>query len=212
MLSGPATPVTGRPIRPHGDPCAGNPITGADGMPLTAPSEVGSQGPQSGARRHRSQLTAAPAARKIPLPVEPRHQPRAMIARTLTRPLAAALSVLFLTGISAELYGLRDCPHHSSRPAPPASNPTSGGTADRAASDAAPLQPESHDTCTCLGTCHGGATVPATALTQPTPAVSTDPARRVGRTASPDSAPPRNDTLVLPYPTGPPAPGSPSSA
>lgn len=134
-----------------------------------------------------------------------------MIARTWTRVLAAALSLFFLTGSAAELYGLHDCPHHHSRPAPPASG-SSGGATDRPASETTPLQPESHDTCTCLGTCHGGATVPATALGQPTPDVPAGPARRVVRAPTPDPAPPQNRAVLLPYPTGPPVPGSPTSA
>lgn len=134
-----------------------------------------------------------------------------MIDRTWIRALAAALSLLFLTGSVAELYGLHDCPRHHSRPAPPAST-SSGAATDRPAQETAPLQPESHDTCTCLGTCHGGATVPATALGQPTPTVAAGPARRVFRPPSFEPAPPRNATVLLPYPTGPPVPGSLTSA
>lgn len=134
-----------------------------------------------------------------------------MIDTNSTRGFAAALSVIFLAGSVAELYGLHDCPHHHSRPAPPAST-SSGAATDRPATETAPLEPESQGTCTCIGACHGGATVPATALGQPTPALPMAPARRVVRRPSPHPAPPRNGTLLLPYPTGPPAPGSPTSA
>lgn len=125
--------------------------------------------------------------------------------------LAAALSLVFLGGSAGEVYGLHDCPHHHSDPvAPPA--PSSGEATDRPAPESAPLQPASDGPCTCIGTCHGGATAPATALGQPTPAVPAGQARRLARGALPEAAPPRDVTLLLPYPTGPPAPPRLSSA
>lgn len=130
-----------------------------------------------------------------------------MIDGRWRRALAAALSAVFLAGSGGEVYGLHDCPHHHSGPAAPAPSP-SGGAADRPAPETAPLQPESHETCTCIGTCHGGATVPATALDRGTPVVVAGPTRRVPPGAAPESAPPRDVAVLLPYPTGPPASAS----
>ena len=104
------------------------------------------------------------------------------------------------------MYGLHDCPHHHSEPAAPSGAPATASS-DGPAPKGKPLESSSHGPCTCIGTCHAGASVPATALARHTPVVRGE-ARRIRRARPPVLAPPHDASLLLPYPTGPPAPTS----
>lgn len=76
-----------------------------------------------------------------------------MTTNVLRRGLAFALVALFVAGTAAEAAGLHECPHHH------AASSSAGhghGHGDAAGShgDAAP-----EGACTCIGTCHGSASV-----------------------------------------------------
>lgn len=105
------------------------------------------------------------------------------------------------------MYGLHECPHHHSGPAAPSSTAT-GGSSDGPAPKGEPLESSSHGPCTCIGTCHAAAAAPTTALAGGTPDVSGGEARNIRQARPPVLAPPHDASLLLPYPTGPPAPTS----
>lgn len=116
--------------------------------------------------------------------------------------VAVLLSAVFLAGTAGEVYGLHDCSHHRSAPAAPtdASSHAAGGEAA-----SGPME-SSSGPCTCLGTCHGAAAAPTTALGQETPVLEAGRTGRILRATPPEPAPARDVTVLLPYPTGPPAP------
>lgn len=119
------------------------------------------------------------------------------------RVLALGLSAVFLAGSAAEVYGLHDCPHHHGDPVTPSVLAGESPAAD--APRGAPVGPESDSACTCVGTCHGGAAAPTTALDRGTPQISVGETLQVALGAPPAPRPARDATVLLPYPTGPPA-------
>lgn len=130
---------------------------------------------------------------------------RPSFAQRLT---AALLAGMFVLAGSADVYGLHRCPHHGHGPVPEAPAPAgfsqAEGSHERAGTGHAPHRDhEEPGPCTCVGTCHGSASVPVVATA---PAADAEPGAATWmRTPASDEFLPSGPTpYLIPYPTGPP--------
>lgn len=124
-----------------------------------------------------------------------------MLAPRPRQLVALAFTALFLLGVGSEGYGWHDCPHHHRDGQEQVSGVAAGDRAQLrdAGRSGAPVSGR----CTCVGSCHAGATAPVPASTVPGPL----PGDRAHRVPAADGSPfvPRSpDQYFLPFPNGPP--------
>lgn len=134
-----------------------------------------------------------------------RFSPRISVTSERTRKLTSVLlAALFAFGVGTEAHGWHDCPHHHPQDGPPASAeapPIHPVAADSGESAASPP-----GSCTCVGSCHAGATVPLPAVSGPTLAAEDGPIPP----SPPDASallPRLPDPYLLPFANAPPFPG-----
>lgn len=130
---------------------------------------------------------------------------RRSIVQRLT---ATLLAGVFVLAGSADVYGLHDCPHHDHGPVPEAPAPAGPSRAEvgheRAETDHAPHRDhEEPGPCTCVGSCHGSASVPVVA-TGPSTHVQPIATTWVFTPELDDVLPSAPTPYLTPYPTGPP--------
>lgn len=120
--------------------------------------------------------------------------------RSLRSTLSVLLAGVFVLSLGGEAYGWHDCPHHHRDGGP---RPAAGAEAP---ADSAPLAP-TDGPCTCVGSCHAAAASPMPALAPAAPAL-VGTAERLPLRPTVETVRPRFSPYLLPYPNGPPAPGS----
>lgn len=118
--------------------------------------------------------------------------------------LAVLLGTLFVFGVGSETYGWHDCPHHH-RDAPPSTAADPAPGPHPVAQNADDLPSPSTGPCTCVGSCHAGATAPLPSIV--TPAPDLEAAARAAVAPRPSGfIAHRVHPYFLPYPNGPPLP------
>ncbi|MGH7557010.1 MAG: hypothetical protein ACREMD_04405 [Gemmatimonadota bacterium] len=118
--------------------------------------------------------------------------------RSLHGGISCLLIALFLAGNVGEAAGLHECPHHDAASSAAGHRPGSHGDPSGSHEDDA-----ARGACTCIGTCHGAASIGLPAGATAAAIVPDGVGSATG--ASTVSADPRSIPYLLPYATGPPS-------